>query len=445
MPSIPLIVETISSLTKRIYQEDSKSTSLAELVSRDIQITTTMDLLAVDDYEPLNYFLEELHCPAISTYDPENWQRVKEYIAGLAKASKLVTIGIHALQHLHKSQSYGLPLTNAVLLYRTAKEALQEHIEGRSQSLECVIAVAFVLALFETIDYEIVSVLRQPSQGLIDKFTQWHENRHMYSPSLIRMGVWLRIMHTAATRAGGPGLVSEIILDCLPSDLRELLTTYSAATSVANADNESLFAFYFEVEMISAELKTLAHYDRSRITISDQQEVVGSIHLLRRKMDQLWTERPQIMTMTPAKLRQRLPPQKAQSTIELVGILIAAYYGQRIEMGRVLSNPLLSDHDVNEALTAIRDVIDGDWDAVRGGRVSCGYLRPLLLHAVENFDAGQTEWAVSHMRMIRDPICRSDFYAAYAEAVSEMQILKDRRVTMRYFCIQKFGVQPPFL
>ncbi|KAK3190673.1 hypothetical protein K4F52_003364 [Lecanicillium sp. MT-2017a] len=404
-----------------------------------------MDLLAVSDDQSLHYFLEVLHFPAISTYDPNNRKKIKDYLVQLAKTSKVVSLSIHALQHLHKAQTYGLPLTNSVLLYRAAKEALQGHIGSDETSIECVVSATFLIALFEMINYEVVSVLRQPSDGLVDMFRRWHESRLQFSPALIRMGIWLRILNIAATRAGGPGLVSTNILGSLPVDCNDLSTVHPHSAANMELGGDVLFSFYYELEMVGSELTTMAHYYRSRVTTSDQQEVAESIKELRQKMDRMWQTRPQLMKMTPAQLQNQLPHQDAQSTICLVGVLIAAYYGQRIEIGRVLSYPLLSDPDVVEALAAVRDVVNGDWNAVQDGRVSCGYLRPLLLHAVESFDSEQTTWAVSHMKMIRDPIYRSDFYAAYAQGVSDMQILKDRRVTMRYYCLQAFGVDPPFL
>jgi hypothetical protein len=60
-------------------------------------------------------------------------------------------------------------------------------------------------------------------------------------------------------------------------------------------------------------------------------------------------------------------------------------------------------------------------------------------------DRDESQWAVERLEQIKNPICRSDFFASFAKALSDAQLRKERRITSKYFCIWYFGVEPPFM
>jgi hypothetical protein len=114
-------------------------------------------------------------------------------------------------------------------------------------------------------------------------------------------------------------------------------------------------------------------------------------------------------------------------------------------MNRITGDPLSGSRDSKEAMHRIREVIEGDWNAYDGGKLNSGYLRPLFLCSIECMDRDENQWAVEKLEQIKNPICRSDFFAAFGKALSDAQLERDRRVTSKYYCIRHFGVPPPFL
>lgn len=440
------VQQAISALSRKVYQSPTMPSSLAELISQDIQITTTMDLLAVGNPESLAYFLDELQFPMISVYDRTGWTKAKTYVVELAQTSHVVMATAHALQMLHKSQRYGLPLAGALSLYASAKDGMETYARAIRNPVDCIIAAAFCLAVFDAIRCEPVSILREPTDAIIGRFRQWHGLRQQ-SPHLIRMGLWLRLMHIGASRGGGPGLASKEILSFLPPDCESLPQRRPSVRDIER-HQESLFRFYFDIQMVATDLLPLSHYARSRITQSDQIEARELLDVLTQRLEDLWGMRPECIMLRPDELRRQLAtsqPEVVDSVITLAGVVMAEYHGQHIEICRAISNPPRVDATVNKACAGIRHVVESGWNSVQhDGKLSCGYLRPLLQYAIECFGIEETQWAVSRIESIQDPICRSDFFATYAKQLSEAQIAEDRRVTMKYFCLRVFGSPLPF-
>ena len=147
------------------------------------------------------------------------------------------------------------------------------------------------------------------------------------------------------------------------------------------------------------------------------------------------------------EIRTQFCSRAAESLISLIAVSMAAYHAELVEMGRSLSDPLTPE--AQEAMRRIRDLVDsGDWGGplrADGKLLNPAYLRPLFIYAIETPDADGVGWAVDRMREIQDFICRSEFFATFAEGLAEVQVMKERRVTARWFCYQKFSVRPPFL
>jgi uncharacterized protein (DUF2236 family) len=168
------------------------------------------------------------------------------------------------------------------------------------------------------------------------------------------------------------------------------------------------------------------------------------------------------MRLEPFELRNQLSSSISEPLISLIGITTAAYYTEIVEIGRTLSDPPFASPEAKQAMQSIRNIVEScDWNRnidasnlhgaassksySHSGKLNPGFLRPLFLYAIESIHKGDTQWAVDRMIQINNHICRSEFFARFAESLTEAQRSVRRRVTTKYFCFKTFGVAPPFL
>ncbi|KAH8819019.1 hypothetical protein F5884DRAFT_759217 [Xylogone sp. PMI_703] len=431
-----------------------ETTSPSTLISRDIKLTTTMDILTAREV-PLqqwfSFFIEGVDFPVITSYDGVNWRQMKFEVAELGMSNAAVASAIIALSALFKGQLYGLPLCKALSLYYASKSAYEKSLSDTTHDFGATLVAAFLLCLFEFIHYEAVPILREPSDVFLKRLSTWvhYESR---SELHSRLMVWFRLLHMITIRGGGMGLISESIYDLLPSCNTAIpnLKQPSNHPRDASADlyqmlGTPIFEFYFQLQMISGEIAKLTHYHRSRATGVDQEEVVQKISQVKSRLRNLWDGRSATQRQTPEDLRSHLAPPIANPIISLVGICTAAFHAEFVEMDRVLGDPVSESADSKEAMRRIREIVDGDYNVYEGGKLNPGYLRPLFQYSIECMDREENQWAVERLQRIRNPICRSDFFAAFGKALSDAQLRKERRVTSKYFCIWYFGVPPPFM
>ncbi|UKZ73568.1 hypothetical protein TrVFT333_001215 [Trichoderma virens FT-333] len=309
------------------------------LISRDIELTTTIDVLAIREVplQPsISFFVESVDCPAIAPFDAVNWRRMKAQVAEVGMGNEAVAEAIVALATLYKGQMYGLPLSKAMYLYQSAKSTYEELLADSTQD-------------FDTL------------------------------------------------------------------------------------------------QMISGEIAQMTHYHRSRTTGVDQKDVVEQMTQVSSRLHTLWDNRCATQRQTSEDLRAHLAPKVADPIIALVGMANVAYHAEFIEIGRVLGDPISKSAESRQAMHHLREIVDGDWNAQEEGVLKTGYLRPLFLYAIECMDQAENKWAVERLEKIKNPICRSDFFATFGKELSEAQLRKERRVTTKFFCIWYFGVPPPFL
>jgi hypothetical protein len=128
----------------------------------------------------------------------------------------------------------------------------------------------------------------------------------------------------------------------------------------------------------------------------------------------------------------------------------AMYHTEVVEVGRILSDPPFASDEARVHMRAIRDLVVEEIEATddneeAGKAVHVGFLRPLFLYAIESLYEDESTWAIAQLRRIKDPVCRSDFFASFAEGLCQAQREKRRRVTTRWFCLEAFDVTPPYL
>ena len=438
-----------------VENEQTCAGTPSALISRDIELTTTMDILASREMplqQSFAYFVEVVECPVITPFDSINWQRMKVHVVELAKSEVVLASTVIAVTALYKAYVYGLPLSKPLALYESAKGLVDKFLDDIEGDFNITLVAVFLLCLYEYVFYDITTFLQSPSDVFMERLQTWTTSPIPHPILSTRISIWLKILFNVTKRGGGAGVISDRVYDLLPC--------FKAGTSSINprageiADSSSglfellstpIFEFYFHLQLISGNIADLSHYRRSRTTSDDQEEVISLITAHKSQLHTLWADRSAVQHQTPSELSSHLAHKIAHPLIALIKICEAAYYTELIELDRVMGDPVSRSSEAAQARSRIREIVDGSSDIFHGERLSTGYLRSLFLFAIECMDKEENRWAVENLRKIRDPIGRSDFFAAFGEALGDEQSRKDRRVTSKYFCIRHFGVAPPYL
>ncbi|RTE79859.1 hypothetical protein BHE90_005633 [Fusarium euwallaceae] len=341
-------------------------------------------------------------------------------------------------------------MAHAMSVNQAAISVFESLSGNETVDFDIVLVVAFLLCL---------SVATLPNEdgppfGVLDgtfvaRLETWFLSGHQ-SPVGLRIGVWLQLLHIAIKRVGNPGLLSKSVSGLLHNHIKEIpsLTALDheahPADSLYDIISAPIFTFYRQVQDISSQVADVTHYRRSRITAADQAEVTDILNILKDNLCNLWQSRPAPLRLDVAELQQHFCPTIADPLITLAGLCSATYLTEVVAMGRILGHPSFASPEAKDAMQRIRDIVDGDRNASTERVLNPGYLRPLFLYAIESFDQEQTQWAVNRLKQIKSPISRSDFIASFIESHGEVQRMQGRRVTMKAFCYQRFGVPLPY-
>ncbi|CAK7564620.1 MAG: hypothetical protein SEPTF4163_002515 [Sporothrix epigloea] len=434
------------------------------LISRDIELTTTIDLLNTRGLSAhlTTYFTEEVICPGITPFDNINWQHAKHHIASWGETCTAVALGMTAVAALHKSTVLNFSNSRALVYYSSAKCSLGELLSDPCRDFNVSIVVVFLLCLFELLHSgEIAPILKPATPTFIERLAEWAKQpSSLHSPLSVRLVVWLKIIQSITLRGGGQGLLDEHVYELLP-DYSGLATNLEALPGhedeympnhMFQVLSAPLFDFYFRLQLLSGEMARLTHYHRSRVSGSDQNEIVCSLDGIKSRLRALWDSRPTIQRQTPETIRTQLAPCMSGALLQLIGICNAAYHAEFVEIDRILGDPLLRWTDSRESIQAIRKIVDDDRQSHYDDHENCdawspnsGYIRALFLYAIECMDTEQNQWAVDRIAEIQSPICHGAYFSAFAKALSDAQILKGRRVTSKYFSVWYFGSPPPYM
>ncbi|KAI5461003.1 hypothetical protein BGZ63DRAFT_405438 [Mariannaea sp. PMI_226] len=438
------------------YHESNDSPS--NLISRDIELTTTIDILTLRTESPhmTALFLEGVDCPGISPFDRVNWQLAKHHIVHLGRSCPTIASCVTAVSALYKAHRFALPLSGCMSHYQSAKRHAEDLLNDQSNHFNLALVSAFLLCMFELIHSgDIAPHLKEPSPSFIRSLEAWAQNPSSHSELDIRIITWLKILHSTTIRGGAFGLLTERVASLFP-DYGDSIPNVKAPPGyepdISNHMYEVLsgpiFNFYFRLQILSGEIAKLTLYHRSRTKSTDQEEVVERMTHLKTRLHALWESRCATQRQSPKILRSQLVPKIANKIISLISICDAAYHAEFVEIGRQLGDPVSKSPDSRDALYRIKEIVESDpnhdCDDNRRG-IDPGYLRPLFLYAIENTDDEQTRWAVEKIAQIQNSIYRGEFFSEFAKALSESQARNDRRVTSRYFCIWYFGVTPPYM
>ncbi|KAF4472118.1 Transcriptional regulatory moc3 [Fusarium albosuccineum] len=432
--------------------------SPATLISRDIELTTTMDLLAACS-EPsrlTSFFLESVDCPGVTPFDSVNWHFAKCHIVELGKTCSAIMSGITAVATLFKAQLYGLSPSRSLSQYRSTRAAHEELLGDPTQDFSCCLVVVLLLCLFEVAQSgDGLPTFKDPSQLFLERLGAWAQHAKSHSELALRLTLWIKMLQVVTMRGGGMGLLSDSIYSLLPdydgpfpSIKPPASREPGLSTHLHNVLCAPVFDFYFHLQILSGEIAKLTHYHRSRTTGVDQKEVAQLAANIKSRLRELWNSRSATQRQTPQDLRDQLAPKVANTVIQLVGICNAAYHAEFVELDRVLGDPVSQWTDSRYAIRAIREIVDSRYacsDTIESEGLNPGYLRPLFLCAIECMDREENQWAAERIAQIRDPIYRGTFFSTFAKELSNAQMRKERRVTSKYFCIWYFGVPPPYM
>ncbi|KAJ1323771.1 RNA polymerase II-specific transcription factor-like protein [Microdochium nivale] len=226
--------------------------SPSALISRDIELTTTMDLIAargVADNPAFpglsirppstDFFLREVDCPGITPFDPVNWAVAKRHAVGLAEnGSQVVAEAIAAVCAVYRAQLYGVAVPGAKMLYESARQMLRHMSlpltihsgDAPLSGAHCcdeVLLVSFLLCLAELVHNEGpyktedgpvlkgCDVVASRLEDWLAGFRRRVTTGSMLSPLSTRLVAWLRIIHRITLRGGGSGLISDRVYTTL--------------------------------------------------------------------------------------------------------------------------------------------------------------------------------------------------------------------------------------
>ncbi|KAF5593443.1 transcriptional regulatory moc3 [Fusarium pseudoanthophilum] len=437
------------------YERDD---SPLNLISRDIELTTTLDILTLRTQSPYmtEVFLNKVECPGITPFDPLNWKLAKQHIVHMGKSCLAISSGITAIATLCSGHVFALSTSESLSRYHAAKRNVEEFLGDDEKGFGLVLVAVFLLSMFELIHSgDITPYLREPSRIFVQRLQAWVQTQTPYSELSTRIVTWLKILYSASFRGGAMGLLSESVFGLLPNFTGPIPNLQPPVDQEAEVSNHlyevlsaPIFDFYCQLQTLSGEIAKLSLYHRSRTKRKDQQEVVERMTTLKTRLRALWEGRCATQRQSPEQLRSQMVPRIADMISNLISICEAAYHAEFIDIGRQLGDPVSQSPDSIEALDRIREIVERDCSSDDEGRsrtINPGYLRPLFLCAIESTDKEETAWAIENLAKIQNRVYRAEFFSAFAKALSEAQTRNDRRVTSRYFCIWYFGITPPFL
>lgn len=430
------------------------SQSRFEQATQDIYVCTTMDLLAFSDTwtESLySYFIEEVDCPLLTPFDGLNWRIVKTSIAQLAARDESVAEALVALQTIYRAQENRLPMAHPNSLYEAATATFESLSSSDGTEFETVLLIGFLLCLcMVTLPNNDACIFGGFQSGFVTRMENWlHAGRHSHIS--LRICAWLRLLHAATRRSGSPGLLPEPLSNLLHSQITTIPNLVVPQCPTHSADyyynviSAPMFDFFVHTQKISNEVAALSHYNRSRILTTDQEEVLPVLDDLKDQLLSLWEVRPATLRDKPQDTRRYFCQSISEHLISVAGICLAAYQAEIIAIGRTVADPPFASVEAKQAMSQIRDIITGDWNAFDKHRLNPGYARPLFLYAIESMQQEESQWAVDHLRQIKNTISSGQFLAALAEALGKEQRSQQRRVTVKYFCLKHFDAPLPFI
>ncbi|KAK4555760.1 hypothetical protein LTR86_006980 [Recurvomyces mirabilis] len=447
--------EPISTPTSSSLSERPSSSFLSPLIAENIYLCTTIDYLAaIDGAHSYTHFRDKLESPFITPYDPVNWKAFKTCVLEAVTHDSTVAAAAMAAETAHRARVNCLPHAQPLVLYAKACEDIHSRPPqcNVTEDFDQMFLALFLLVLAEMmLPDDTAPGLLDQQDGDLEIRIKSHTTSESTSPLCLRLMSWLLICHAAARRSGNRGILSSDLRSSLVAmfDMQYPLPSLQGASN-AEADgillgtlSESLFTYFAQTQLLSAEVAELSHYHRSRTTGVDQEEVSILMSNIKARLEKFWQKRPALMHHSPEDLCSQFTSTSIVTVFGLLSTLCnVVYHTELVEIGRNLSHEQSTTTEARQHLSEMRQIIE-DWSKLHG--THSAFLRALLLIAIESPLEEDSTWAVAEMRKIHDPTCYSEFFATFSEGLADAQRRVGRRVTTRWFSMLTFGLQLPFL
>lgn len=403
-----------------------------------------------------NYFLDQVEPPFITPFDSANWLRVKRVALDHARQNAVVLAAVYCVETLYEAESNHQDTSKAMAQYHVAKAQFATMLETEGQTIESVLLVIFLLCCFEVVaQQETVSITLKAEGTFVDFLEKWAPIRP-WPPVACRIEAWLKIFHTKALHLGGRGLLSVKVDNILTFNMSgaplpsliHLDANPTPWTILFDSLSGQLFEFYVQINDIGFECCGLNRHHRSRGSPTDEVEVDQAALQIRKNTYALWQRRPSSLRLTVDDIRSLFQGETAfiDELSNLIDLCSAAYFNELVDVGRAAG--LGSWHnptpDGIEGMKQVRPIVDKTIQR-NGGKVDAGFMWPIFFFGLESMNEEEGQWAISRLREIQSPICRSIYCADLLESVLDEQRKKEDRVDCRYQAFQKFGVPPPFI
>lgn len=376
---------------------------------------------------------------------------LKQYLAEVGSRDAAVGAAIRAVQSLYAATLLGQDISEAMSLYYSTKIMYEKMLVDENQDFHTLLVVTFLLCVFEVVtQHATVSVTTQADGTFARRLEHW-SNRGNWPPVSRRIVVWLRILHGCAMHMGNRGLLSVKVRSLFPEEKLEIPSLLfldphpEVVSSLFDTISRPLFEFYTELQKISVQISHLNRHHRPRGMPADEGQVHQIFEKLEKEFSSLWQSRSSLLRQTPSDVRAHLSAQVANPIIKMMGLCTASYHSGRVDLRRSYGRPLLAPLESKKAMDEIRRIVDGDYNSFDGGSLCSGYLWPIFVYALESMDTEEIRWAVTRLRQVQNPLCRSDFVARLADDITNEQIREGKRIDVRYFCFEKYGSPPPYM
>jgi hypothetical protein len=401
---------------------------------------------------PFTYFLSHVEPPFITPWDKSNWTLMKGFICQMAATCPAISTSIKAIETLYESllESNG-DTTTALPAYFGAKSSYLSLLNDQDPDIEAILIATFLLCCFEIVaQHETVSNTLKQKDALV---TRLERQQQPWSPVCNRIICWLHLLHTKALHLGGRGLLSPKVLDLLqpPRTLLPLTSICSTQPSASDvclqALQQSLFGFYLELQRISAEVSALNRHHRPRDRPEDELKVDQLSQYIEKRLNFVWQGRPWILDLPAEEISQLVShPNALEDLVLLVRLCAISYYAEVIYHARGHGKVPYGSASITEARKEIRAIATSAREACyTGGVLHPAFLWPFFMYSAESTEPEDVDWALESLDLVSNALWSSSSIKELTTDLAKEQLRKGQRVDSRYFCIERFGILPPFI
>ncbi|KAK1761722.1 sterol uptake control 2 [Phialemonium atrogriseum] len=412
--------------------------------------------ISEDQESPFSYFLSSVEPPFITPWDSMNWARMKVHISRLGALNPAVLAAVVAVETLYKTLVDDGDSADALPEYFAAKGAYLSLLKDEGADTELILVATFLLCCFEVVaQQETVSGTLKQKDILVTRLEQRSKSQP-WSPIVRRIVSWLRLFHTKAMHLGGRGMLSPKLSELLlqaeqqppPSLASMCLDQPTAALAAVDSLQQSLFQFYCELQHISTRVSALNRHHRPRGTPADEMKVDDISKDIDQRLKYLWEGRPCLLEVATPDISHAAAENSANDLSHLAFVARLckiSYNAEIIYHARGHGRSHSQSPTTVAAKGEIRKLIDAREACPEGTSLHPAFIWPLFLYSVESSTQDEVRWALDKLELVSNPLWNTTTIKAFIRELTEEQFRKGERVDSRYFCVERFGIVPPFM